>query len=175
MQSERFYPLWKERRKKWKKGEDETEVCKWLKLESNLNFPCSFTKPYLCCWLGGDWWNWKQYSSFLKLLPVSTHNAYKAQIKLLIKLGRPAARQFVSVAVSVRKDVKNEKQCKTEKVIKYTCSSRSFELVIVSVPPGSPVGRLTECLLAWLPKVLSTCHCHWLFSALYAWLFWVSG
>lgn len=64
--------------------------CKWLELESYFNFCCSSTGPYLCSWPGDDWREGTQYSSLLKLLSFSTHSLYKAEMKLLIKLERPA-------------------------------------------------------------------------------------
>lgn len=45
--------------------------------------------------------------------------------------------------------MQSESWCRTEKVTKYNCSPKNFELLKVSVPLNLPVGRLreAECLL----------------------------
>lgn len=174
IQRKRFYHLQKGRRKKENKDEDETEVWE-TGAESNHNCLCSSTGPYLCCWPGDGWWGQGWYS-LLKLLPGTTHSLYKVEIKLLIKLDRPAEGHVVSLAVWVRKDVRNarwKRKYRTERVTKYTSCSKSFELFRDSVPFDPPSGRLREGerLLAWLPKELRTGYHQWLFVPMCAWLF----
>ena len=72
--------------------------------------------------------------------------------------------------------MQSKNECRTETVRKYNCSSMSFELLKVSVQHDPLVGRLkeAECLLDWLPRVLSTCHYHQQCSPIHSWLFWVS-
>lgn len=73
--------------------------------------------------------------------------------------------------------MQGERECRTERVTKYTHSSKIFELFMASDLLDQSVGRLREAehLLAWLPKVLSTCHHCWLFAPVCTWNFWVSG